>query len=69
MRTYTAHHVRYRAGRIQANAFYAGALFGVAFVGFALTEREPLAMAASILGAVALGISIGAWVVAMRFKD
>ena len=69
MRTYTAHHVRYRAGRVQEWAFYAGALFGLAFIGFAITDREPQAMAMAILGATAIGISMGAWIVSAKFKD
>lgn len=69
MRTYTAHHVRYRAFRVQEWAFYSAALFGVAFIGFAITDREPQAMAMAILGALAIGVSAGAWCVAARFKD
>lgn len=69
MRTYTAHHVRYRAGRVQEWAFYAGAVAGLAFTGCALAGMERYAMTAAIFGSLAIGVSIGAWVVAMRFKD
>ncbi len=69
MRTYTAHHVRYRAGRVQEWAFYSGVLLAIAFIGFAITSRATEALVCAILGALALGVSIGAWVVAMRFKD
>ena len=69
MRTYTAHHVRYRAFRVQEVAFYAGAICGLGFIFAAVMGRETLAMAWAIAGAIALGISIGAWVVGARFKD
>lgn len=69
MRTYTAHHVKYRAWRVQAWAFYAGVAAGLAFMGFALAGNETGALVVAILGALALGISIGAWIVAARFKD
>lgn len=69
MRTYTVHVIRYRAGRVQEWAFYAGVLCALGFIGFAITSRETEALVCAILGALALGVSIGAWVVAMRFKD
>lgn len=69
MRTYTAHHVRYRAFRVQTGAFYAGVLFGLAFMGFAITSRETEALVCAILGSLALGISVGAWAVGSRFRD
>lgn len=69
MRTFTAHHIRYRAGRVQAFSFYAGVLAGLAFMGFAITGRETGALVVAILGSLALGISVGAWVVGARFKD
>lgn len=69
MRTFTAHHIRYRASRVQAWAFYAGALAGLVFIGCAIAGSEAAAMAVAILGSVALGISIGAWTVASRFND
>lgn len=68
MRVYTAHHIRYRAGRVQAWAFYAGALAGLVFIGCAIAGSEAAAMAVALIGSVALGISIGAWLVAERFK-
>ena len=69
MRTYTAHHVRYRAHRVQEWAFYAGALAGLAFIAFAVNSLERYAMASAVVGSLAIGVSIGAWVVASRFKD
>lgn len=69
MRTYTAHHVRYRAFRVQEWAFYSAALFGVAFIGFAITDREPQAMAMAILGALAIGVSVGAWIIGYQFRE
>lgn len=69
MRQFTSWHVRYHAGRVQAVAFYAGALFAVVFIGFAITGLEQYAMTAAILDALALGISIGAWIVSVKFRD
>lgn len=69
MRTYTAHHVRYRAHRVQEWAFYAGALAGLAFIAFAVHGLERYAMTAAILGSLAIGVSAGAWAVTLRFKD
>ena len=69
MRTYTAHHVRYRAGRVQEWAFYAGVLFALAFIGCAITSRETEALVCAILGSLALGISVGAFIVSAKFKD
>jgi hypothetical protein len=69
LRTYTAHHVRYRAGRVQEWAFYAGAIAGLGFMGFAVCGLERYAMATAILGSLAIGVSVGAWVVGARFKD
>lgn len=69
MRTYTAHHVRYRAFRVQEIGFYVGAIAGLAFIGCALYGREDAAMAVAIIGSLAIGISIGAWCVGARFKD
>jgi len=69
MRLYTAHHVRHYAYVVQNWAFYAGALAGLAFIAFAVNSLERYAMASAVVGSLALGISIGAWVVAARFKD
>lgn len=69
MRTYTAHHVRYRAFRVQEWAFYAGALCGLAFTGFAINAHQTGALVSAILGSCSLGVSIGAWIVGSRFKD
>ncbi len=69
MRTYTGHVIRYRAHRVQKRAFYSGVLWALAFIGFALTSRETEALVCAILGALALGVSIGAWAVGSRFRD
>ena len=69
MRTYTAHHVRYRAFRVQTWAFYAGVACAFPFVGFALNGMETGALVSAILGSMCLGVSIGAWVVGAKFKD
>lgn len=69
MRTFTAHHIRYRASRVQAWAFYAGVGFALAWIGFAILGMVTHALVTSILGSVALGISIGAWVVGAKFND
>lgn len=69
MKAYTAHHVRYHAHRVQEWAFYAAVIPALAFIGFALAEHERYAMSAAILGAVAIGVSVGAWIVANHFED
>jgi len=69
MRTYTAHHVRYRARRVQERAFYAAVPFSLSFIGFALLHERELATAMAIMGAISLGISIGAWCVGYKFED
>jgi len=69
MRTYTAHHVRHYAYVVQNWAFYAAAACGLAFIGCALADLERPAMAVSIIGAVAIGINAGAWIVQAKFKD
>ena len=69
MRTYTAHHVRYRAHRVQEWAFYVGAGFAAALIGFALADMVKAAAVAIVIGSLALGISIGAWIVGAWFKD
>lgn len=69
MRTYTAHHVRHYAYVVQNFALYAAAFAGLAFIGFALADMTRYAMAASIIGAVAIGINLGAVLVERRFKD
>lgn len=69
MRTFTAFAVRYRAYQVQKKGFFAGVLAGLVFVGCALGNAENAAMAASLAMLFALGISVGAWVVASKFRD
>lgn len=69
MRTFSAHHVRYRAFRVQEWAFYAAIPFSIGFIVCALYEWQTGALVSAILGSTALGVSVGAWVVGSRFKD
>lgn len=69
MRTTTAHAVRYRAYQVQKRGFFGGVIAGLVFVGCALGNSENAAMAASLAMLFALGISVGAWVVASKFRD
>lgn len=69
MRTYTAHHVHYHAGRVQATALAVAIVFALTWIALAIAGLERPAIAVSILGALAIGISAGAWIVAERFRD
>ena len=69
MRTYTAHHVHYHAGRVQAAALVVAAVLAFTWMALAIAGLERPAVAVSILGALAIGISAGAWIVAERFRD
>lgn len=69
MRAYTAHHVRYHAYRVQEWAFYAALPFALSFIASAILGMEQWAIVVAILGALAIGVSIGAWIVALHFED
>lgn len=66
---FSAHHVRYRAFRVQTCAFYAALPFALAFIVCAIYAWETGALVSAILGSTALGVSVGAWVVGAKFKD
>lgn len=69
MRTYSTHCIQYHAGRVQATALVVAAVLAFTWIALAVAGLERPAVAVSILGAVAIGISAGAWIVAERFKD
>lgn len=54
---------------VQSRMFMAAIPFAIVFIVLALLGYERGAIAVAILGAVALGASAGAWLVAERFKD
>ena len=54
---------------VQERCFYAAMPFALAFIALAILGEERAAVAVAILGAVAIGASAGAWLVAERFKD
>lgn len=69
MRTYSTHCIAYHAGRVQATALVVAAVLAFTWIALAIAGLERPAIAASILGAVAIGVSVGAWIVAERFRD
>lgn len=67
-RTYTADSISAHALIVQARMFYAAVPFAIVFIVLALLGYERGAVAVAIVGALALGASAGAWLVAERFK-
>lgn len=68
MRTYSSDSVAAHAYQVQERMFYASVPFALVFIVLALIGEERGAIAAAILGSVALGASAGAWLVARRFE-
>lgn len=69
MRLYSRECIAAHAYVVQERMFYTAAPFAVAFIGFALMGWRELATAAAIADSVAIGASLGAWLVARRFED
>lgn len=69
MRTYSTHCIQYHAGRVQATALVVAAILAFTWIALAIAGLERPAVAVSILGAVAIGVNVGAWIVAEKFRD
>ena len=68
MRAYTSDSIAAHALIVQSRMFYAAIPFALVFIVLALIGAERWAVAVAIVGALALGASAGAWLVAERFK-
>lgn len=68
-RMFSGHCVTFHAYRVQTRAFVSGLLWSVAFIGFALTNRENAAMACALLACFCYGVAAGAWIAVRRFRD
>lgn len=67
-RSYTSDSIAAHALIVQARMFYAAIPFAIVFIVLALLGYERGAVAVAIVGALMLGASAGAWLVAERFK-
>lgn len=67
-RYYSSESVAGHALIVQARMFYAAIPFALVFIILAILGYERGAVAVAILGALAIGASAGAWLVAERFK-
>ncbi len=68
-RSYTSDSIAAHALIVQARMFYAAIPFAIVFIVLAILGYERGAVAVAIVGALALGASAGAWVVASKFRD
>lgn len=69
MRHYSRDSIAAHAFIVQERFFYAAVPFALAFIVLAILGEWRGAVSAAILGAVAVGASVGAWFVARRFRD
>lgn len=67
-RFYSPESIAAHALIVQARMFYAAIPFALVFIILAILGYERGAVAVAILGALAIGASAGAWLVAERFK-
>lgn len=56
------------ADRMASRAMIAASLFGLAFAGFAVTDRPKLAAACAVAMAFAAGATVAAELIARRFR-
>lgn len=57
------------AAIVQEKAFLVGVALSAGWIAAALATKPRIAVVLSILGALAFGVSAGAWILAQRFKD
>lgn len=67
-RTYSSDSIALHASIVQERAFAVGVALSFAWIGCALAGAPRVAVAISIVGGVAFGITAGAWIVAERLK-